>query len=274
MSRYARKKSNTGYYHIIIRGVNRQDIFFDDDDRQRFIDTIKRFQEELNIQIVAYCLMSNHVHILLYANEELSIFVKKMSSSYVFWFNRKYGRVGHLFQDRFKSEAIDSDSYLMTAMRYILHNPQKAGICPVEKYKWSSFSEIEKGGFCDIKKPCEIAGNKNALLDFICADNEDQCMDMHNNRYLSEQDVIAMVINLSGLKNPLEVSHMEKDKQNLLFWELKKNGASIRQLSRITGVNRNVIQRACPPLTLRNMSSQHSSQINTYDTCQNTKYDI
>ena len=84
MSRYARKKSNTGYYHIIIRGVNRQDIFFDDDDRQRFIDTIKRFQEELNIQIVAYCLMSNHVHILLYANEELSIFVKKMSSSYVF----------------------------------------------------------------------------------------------------------------------------------------------------------------------------------------------
>lgn len=139
MTRIARQKSTTGYYHIMLRGVNRQDIFFDDEDRQRFVDTLKRFQEELNIQITAYCLMSNHVHILLHADEELSIFIKKISSSYVFWFNRKYGRIGHLFQDRYKSEALDSDSYLMTAMRYILHNPQKAGICSVESYKWSSF---------------------------------------------------------------------------------------------------------------------------------------
>lgn len=244
MPRYARNKSNIGYYHFITRGVNRQDIFFDDEDRQRFIDTIKRFHTELNIQITAYCPMTNHVHILLHADEELSLFVKKISSSYVFWFNRKYGRVGHLFQDRFKSEAIDSASYLMTAMRYILHNPQKAGICPVEKYKWSSFPEIEKGGFCDIKTPCEIAGNRKALLDFICLDNEDQGMEMKNNRSLSEQDVIAMVLNFSGLQNPLEVFHMEKCKRDLLFFELKKNGASIRQLSRITGVNRNSIQRA------------------------------
>lgn len=244
MPRYSRKKSHTGYYHVILRGVNRQDIFFDDEDRHQFIETIKRFQNELNVQITAYCLMSNHVHILLQANEELSVFVKKISSSYVFWFNRKYGRVGHLFQDRFKSEAIDSDSYLMTAMRYILHNPQKAGICPVERYKWSSFSEIEKGGFCDITIPCKIAGDKKTLFDSICSDNEDQCMDLENNRFLSEQDVIAMIRDFSGLENPLEVSCMEKDKRDLLFSELKRNGASIRQLSRITGVNRNLIQRA------------------------------
>lgn len=224
--------------------MNRQDIFFDDEDRHRFIETIKRFQKELNVQITAYCLMSNHVHILLQANEELSVFVKKISSSYVFWFNRKYGRVGHLFQDRYKSEAIDSDSYLMTAMRYILRNPQKAGICPVERYKWSGFSEIEKGGFYDITIPCKIAGDKKTLFDFICSDNEDQCMDLENNRFLSEQDVIAMIRDFSGLENPLEVSCMEKDKRDLLFSELKRNGASIRQLSRITGVNRNLIQRA------------------------------
>lgn len=244
MSRCARQKSDTGYYHIIIRGVNRQDIFFDDEDRQRFIDTIKRFQMELNIQITAYCLMSNHVHILLHADEELSVFVKKLSSSYVFWFNRKYERVGHLFQDRYKSEVINSNSYLMTAMRYILHNPEKAGICSFKKYKWSSFSEIEKGGFCDIKKPCEIAGNKQALLDFICSDSNDQCMEMQATCSLSEKDVIAMIIHFSGLQNPLEVSHLEKSKQISLFSKLKKNGASIQQLSRITGVNRNIIQRA------------------------------
>lgn len=244
MPRYARQKSPTGYYHIMIRGVNRQAIFFDDDDRQRFLDTVKRFQKELNIQITAYCLMSNHVHMLLHADEELSVFVKKVSSSYVYWFNRKYGRVGHLFQDRYKSEVIDSSSYLMTAMRYILRNPQKAGICSVEDYKWSSFSEFKKGGFCNITKPCEIAGSKSALLDFICSDNDDQCMDIEQTHLLSEKEVIMMVFQLSELQDPLEVSHMEKEERDILLHELKKNGASVRQLSRITGVNRNIIQRA------------------------------
>ena len=69
-------------------------------------------------------------------------------------------------------------------------------------------------------------------------------MDMEQNHFLSEKDVIAMVIHYSGLQNPLEVSQMDKEKRDLLFARLKKNGASIRQLSRITGVNRNVIQRA------------------------------
>lgn len=244
MARVARQKSDTGYYHIILRGVNRQDIFYDDEDRQRFVDTIKRFQTELDIQITAYCLMSNHVHILLHANNELSVFIKKVSSSYVLWFNRKYERIGHLFQDRYKSEAINSDAYLMTAMRYILHNPQKAGICSFENYRWSSFPELKDRGFCDIELPCEIAGSKLALLDFLCTHNEDQCMDMQQNYVLNEKDIISMVIRLSGLDNPLNVSHMTTDKQKILFAELKKNGASIRQLSRITGVNRNIIQRA------------------------------
>ena len=244
MARTARQKSNTGYYHIILRGINRQDIFYDDEDRQRFLDTIKRFQAEVDVQITAYCLMSNHVHILLYTKDELSVYIKKISSSYVFWFNRKYERVGHLFQDRYKSEVIDSDSYLMTAMRYILHNPQKAGICPVDAYRWSSYYEFKNGGFCDIKQPCKIAGSKKALLDFLCTQNEDQCIDIHQNYVQSEKDIISMVNQFSGLENPLNVSSMKKDKQKQLFAKLKKNGASIQQLSRITGVNRNFIQRA------------------------------
>lgn len=244
MPRCARQKSTTGYYHIMIRGVNHQDIFFDDEDRHRFISTLKRFQKELNVQITAYCLMSNHVHILLHADEEMPDFIKKLSSSYVFWFNRKYNRTGHLFQNRYKSEAINSTSYLLTAMRYILQNPQKAGICSFTAYPWSSFSEIQNGGFCDIEKPCEIAGSKKLLLDFICSENDDECMDIHKIHFLNEQEVTSMVIELSGLQNPLEVAHMDKKQRNLLFVKLKKEGASIRQISRVTGVNRNIIQRA------------------------------
>ena len=93
----------------------------------------------------------------------------------------------------------------------------------VEDFKWSSFSEFKDGGFCDITKPCEIAGSKSALLDFICSDNDDQCMDMDQTHLLSEKDVVMMVFQLSGLQNPFEVSNMKKEERDILLHELKKN---------------------------------------------------
>lgn len=241
MARYARIQSPTGYYHIMMRGVNRQDIFYDDDDRRRFIDTIRRYQENLEVQIIAYCLMSNHVHIILRVDEGLPVFVKKLSSSYVYWFNHKYERIGHLFQDRYKSEVIDSALYLMTVVRYILHNPPKAGICSVSDYKWSSYAELINNDFCDVKILYEIAGGKRPLLDFILSENDDQCMDIGESKNLSENDVIAMMMKLSGLDSPLEVSKLNKNERDKLFAELKKKGASVRQLSRITGISRKII---------------------------------
>lgn len=244
LARFARKKSCTGYYHIIMRGVNRQNIFFDDEDRQQFTNTINRYQEELDVDIVTYCLMTNHVHMLLYSQEDLSVYIKKISASYVYWFNRKYERVGHLFQERYKSEIIDTESYFMTAIRYIIHNPQKAGICAATEYKWSSYPEILSGkGFCNIQKACEIAGGKQALIDFICTENDDECMDINCSSSLSDKNVMAMIVDMSGFENPFEVANLGKLEQAFLFASLKKKGATVRQLSRITGVSRHLIQK-------------------------------
>ena len=111
----------------MLRGINRQNIFEDDEDREKFIQTLSQYSSE-EVKIYAYCLMNNHVHLLL-SDENLAITMRKICANYVYWFNRKYQRCGHLYQDRYKSEAIKNDSYFITVLRYIHQNPIKAGLC-------------------------------------------------------------------------------------------------------------------------------------------------
>ena len=135
MPRQARKKSNSGVYHIMLRGINRQLIFEDDEDMQRFIETLKRYKDECGYSLYAFCLMGNHIHLLLKEGEEpISTILKRIAGSYVYWYNWKYGRSGHLFQDRFKSEPVEDDAYFLTVLRYIHQNPVKARIC--KKADW------------------------------------------------------------------------------------------------------------------------------------------
>jgi putative transposase len=143
LPRQARKKSSTGIYHIIIRGINHQVVFHDEEDYARFHQTLRRYKEKSAYEIYAYCLMDNHVHLLLKVNQEpLEQIMRRICGSYVYWYNAKYQRIGNLFQDRFKSEAVEDDRYLLTVLRYIHQNPLIAGIVQrIENYPWSSMRE-------------------------------------------------------------------------------------------------------------------------------------
>ena len=143
MPRTARKISRNGVYHIIIRGVNKSNIFLDKDDRIMFLRLLKYYSTKLKCKIYSYCLMSNHVHILMEdRNSKIGEMMKNITCVYAGEFNKKHGRIGHLFQDRFKSYSVESDNYLFCLIRYIHRNPEKAGLCATEKYKWSSYNEI------------------------------------------------------------------------------------------------------------------------------------
>lgn len=229
----------------MIRGINRQDIFYCDNDRYRYLSTIKRFCHELKIDIITYCLMSNHVHLLVYAKSDLDLFVKKISSSYVYYFNLKYDRIGHLFQDRFKSEPIETDGYLLTVARYILQNPQKAGICKMQNYFWNSWNDIQdNSGISKFQILVDIMENYNNLIEFLTAENEDICMDIENTHGFTEEDALNVVKKIIGTDNPMDIVKLPPDRRKSLLAEMKKAGLSIRQISRLTGINRNVIQRA------------------------------
>lgn len=110
MPRQARKKSDSGIYHIMMRGINRQIIFQDEEDYSKFLQTLERYKEKSGYKIYAYCLMGNHIHLLLKVDiEPLGQLMRRLCGSYVYWYNRKYQRIGYLFQDRFKSEVVEND---------------------------------------------------------------------------------------------------------------------------------------------------------------------
>ena len=152
MPRHSREQSATGIYHVMLRGVNRQSIFEDDGDCIMFISLLRNLVQRFDDKgrplpalctIYAYCLMDNHIHLLVKEQtESISTVIKRIAVSYAYYFNRKYSRNGHLFQDRFKSEPVNDMAYFMTLMRYIHQNPVKAEMVGnIDNYRWSSWHE-------------------------------------------------------------------------------------------------------------------------------------
>jgi len=141
MPRKARQQSKSGIYHIMIRGNERTNIFLDDEDRIKFINILGNKKKEKEYSIYAYCLMNNHVHLLIKEEQDdISRIMKKINTSYAYYFNKKYNRIGHVFQDRFKSESIEDDRYFLAAIRYIHNNPVQANIVTeAVQYHWSSY---------------------------------------------------------------------------------------------------------------------------------------
>ena len=117
-------------------------IFIDGDDNSRFLDTLIKMKSQGEYTLYAYCLMKNHAHLLIKEEgDSLSRTMKRIGVSYSYYFNKKYDRVGHLFQDRFRSERIETDDYLLSCIRYIHNNPVKASIVnEPSNYKWSSYN--------------------------------------------------------------------------------------------------------------------------------------
>ena len=114
-------------YHVINRGNNRQAIFLEEADYRRYLDVVYRFKKKYEFQLYAYCLMTNHVHLLIRVSEKGSIskFMQKLTTAYSMYFNNKYKRTGTLFEGKFKAEHINKDTYLKYLFSYIHLNPIK-----------------------------------------------------------------------------------------------------------------------------------------------------
>ena len=142
MPRAPRIKGEESTYHVIGRGNERREIFRQNQDKERFLETLARTKTKFKFNLYGYCLMNNHIHLIIDVQQnDISQVMKSLNVSYVRYFNSKYKRVGHLFQDRFKSELVYNERYLLEVSRYIHRNPVKAKIVryPVE-YKWSSYN--------------------------------------------------------------------------------------------------------------------------------------
>lgn len=250
--RAGRQKSKTGIYHIILRGINKQTIFEDKEDSKKFLHLLLKYKEIGGYKIFGYCLMGNHLHLLIKEEEEdLGIVMRRIGASYVYWYNWKYDRTGHLFQDRFKSEVVEDDQYLLTAVRYIHQNPLKAGLVnDISKYEWNSYNEyFGKSNLVDTDFILNIFNKDrekalDSFKDFHKIINDDQCLDVVDSNRLKDDEaieIIRRICSLASCKDLQKIAGEERDKN---LRALKEQGLSTRQISRLTGLTRHAVLKA------------------------------
>lgn len=131
------------------RGNNRHTVFENDEDFKYFLDLIDRFKKDHPFDLFHYCLMNNHVHMLVKTNKasDFSTFMKKLNLAYFHHYRKNYKWVGHFWQDRFRSQTVGKDEYFIQCGKYIELNPVRAGIIKDSKdYKYSSYNYYAKGG--------------------------------------------------------------------------------------------------------------------------------
>lgn len=146
-----------GYYHVYNRGNRKQEIFSEKKDYLGYLERLRKYKDRHNISVICYCLMPNHIHLLLRQDADFPIykFIHGLHTSYSMYYNRKYGKIGHLFQGRFKQKEVDKDDYLMRLSAYIHINPVAGGLVDkIEDYQWSSYLDyigLRPGTLCDKK---------------------------------------------------------------------------------------------------------------------------
>lgn len=244
MPRQARKKSETGIYHIMLRGINRQQIFEDEEDREHFLETIANYKDICGYTIYAYCLMGNHIHLLLKeGKEDLTLIFKRIAGSYVYWYNWKYHRCGHLFQDRYKSEPVEDDSYFLTVLRYIHQNPVKARICKkAEEYPFSSMKEYLTYPVLTETDFVFSMISKDQFIDYHKEENVDSCLEMDEYFRYTDAEAKAMIAKIAKCKTAGEFQLLDKATRNAYIHKLHGKGLSIRQISRLTGISKKIVE--------------------------------
>ena len=246
MARKARVKSESGIYHIMLRGINKQDIFIEDEDYRRFLKALLNSKKKSNFELYAFCLMSNHIHLLLKENDnDISTIIKQIGCSFVYWYNKKYERVGHLFQDRFLSEPVDSDEYLLTALRYIHHNPVKANLVKsCEDYPYSSYKLYFIDSALIDKKPILSLIGINQFKAFHNQETNDVCLDIPStSKKVNDAKAKGMFISLMSDYNATDFIGLEPSRQTEILKTMRSEGVSIPQLVELTGLKKWKIEK-------------------------------
>lgn len=156
MPRTARIKSELGIYHTICRSISDVPLFKDSEDKSKYLQLIKKYQTIFLFEVYAYCIMTTHVHLAIdCCGADISKIMHSINQCYAYFFNKKYNRHGHVFQDRFKSKLVTDEKYLLTLSAYIHNNPRD-----IEGYK----SEVEKYQYSSLGIYLGISSDKHSLL--------------------------------------------------------------------------------------------------------------
>lgn len=241
MPRVARIKSISGNYHAVLRGINKQRIFEDAQDYEKFLWILKDKQKSFGFSLFAWCLMPNHIHLLLKENSDpLSQIFRGIGASFVYWYNAKYNRTGHLFEGRFRSEPVDDESYFLRVVRYIHLNPVKGKICKTpEEYRYSSYNHYFHNPRYSGSDLIFGLMERDALEQFHKEKNDDICLDIDNDgpKRMTDEQADWFVKKSFGIERTAMVQSLPEDQQERVILSLLKAGAFMNQISRLTGIS-------------------------------------
>ena len=252
MVRAKRQESASDIYHVVSRGCGRQILFEDDADRRKYLSFLKEGLDQNGAILFAWCLMGNHVHLLIKCPiGTLSNLMRVLNSSYSMYFNKRHDRVGHLMQGRFKSEPIETDEYFLTALRYIHRNPEKARMSLTIDHPWSSYAEYLRGNsspsIADTALALELLDGPTGFASFHQEDDPTApCIDAERGRMrLTDDDALIAANEVLGNCHVESITTLPKEERDDALCALKAANLSVRQIERLTGISRSVVSKAC-----------------------------
>ena len=247
MPHAARRKSASGYYHVVPKGINDHVIFEDDEDRSLYVDFLGVAKRCYGVVIHAYCLMSNHTHLVLEdPHDHLSDFMKFVDERYGTYVAEKTGRTGGILRKPYWSEPIETDGYLLCAVRYVHANPAAAGICPASVYRWSSAKDyLGREGIADVQTVLTMLDGKEGFIEWSRAGNS-TALPFPGSKlraHLSDDEAGAILKAILG-SDEKSLMRMDVRERTPILSMLRERGFTTRQLARITGLGTGEINRA------------------------------
>lgn len=242
----------TGFYHVCARGTGKQLIFEGDEDRWEFLELMRECCREEGVTVIAWCLMGNHVHLVLADYEDrMSAAMHRLLLTYARRFNKRTGRTGHLFQNRFDRRSLDTDWQVMEAIRSVHANPQEAGIALIERYPWSSFAEYLRvydndmtRGFSDPSCVLELFGSAEGFIAHSLSTpdgGEPALGDMKETEW--ERHAFADKL-AKRLGVPLnELKTVAPSRRDGIIFALHDGGYTVREIERYTGISKSAVSR-------------------------------
>ena len=256
----------TGFYHVCARGVGKQLIFEGDEDRWEFLELMRECCREAGVTVIAWCLMGNHVHLVLADYEDaMSAAMQRLLLTYARRFNKRTGRSGCLFRDRFERRSLDTDWQVMEAIRSVHADPQEAGISLIECYPWSSFSEHlcaydsdatdVARGFSDPSYVLELFGSAEGFIAYSLSTpdgGEPAMCDMKEMEWERHAFADEMAKELGVPLNRLKAAPPAQ--RDIVIAGLHDAGFTVRQIERYTGIGKSTVSRivrACARTAVR-----------------------
>ncbi len=260
MARKPRVRAESGVYHVVMQAVRHREIFLDDEDFLQYKEIVRKteWDEETgarNFSLYAYCLMPDFLHLLLKEGEvNVSMVVSRIATAYAHYFNNKYDRDGAIYRGRFASEPVEDEGRFNILLRYIHQVPVRQGLVDrPEDYAQSSFNEltvdgangVADGALCVLAKAYE-GMPKEELRRLLCSTVPASVRCLGPRKATkprpSDGQLMMLIHKLTGVESISELLAKPHAECLKALTDLRRQGASIRQLERLTGIGRGVIQ--------------------------------